>query len=286
MSIIDKLMAEEPVWDVPAEPRRGLEPTGGAEPQFAERCHKCHGTGRFRNYGACYTCKGRGQRTFKTSPEARAKAREGAAARKDKAATAWAEANPQAWLWIVRTAPRFAFAQSMMNAVTQYGVLTERQLETVERLMAQDAERQAARAVERQQRAAAAPEVSVAAIETAFATAHENGVNSPKLRLDTFLVYEAKPGSKNAGAIYVKEGQQYLGKIMGGRFMRVRECDEATEARIVAVCADPHAAAVAYGKKGLEQGAGQCSCCGKRLTNKISKELGIGPICRAKYGWG
>jgi len=29
----------------------------------------------------------------------------------------------------------------------------------------------------------------------------------------------------------------------------------------------------------------QCGVCGRGLTNKLSRELGIGPDCRAKHGW-
>src|SRR5215472_12829339 len=62
--------------------------------RFAEGCPKCRGTGRFISYsgrdcGPCFACKGAGQQTFKTSPETRAKAREGAAARKGKAMAAY-----------------------------------------------------------------------------------------------------------------------------------------------------------------------------------------------------
>ena len=43
--------------------------------------------------------------------------------------------------------------------------------------------------------------------------------------------------------------------------------------------ADPYAAAKLYG-----QNTGSCSCCGRELTNALSIELGIGPICREKFG--
>jgi hypothetical protein len=36
---------------------------------------------------------------------------------------------------------------------------------------------------------------------------------------------------------------------------------------------------LAYGRT-----TGRCSCCGRTLTNKKSIELGIGPICRERYG--
>ncbi len=258
-----------------------------AEPQFAERCPKCNGTGRFRNHGACFTCKGKGKRFFKTSTETRAKAREKIAEKKARSAVAWAEANKAEWEWIITKAPTFGFAAAMMNAVAQYGHLTDGQLDAVHKCMASDAaraERKAAEAAERQAQAAkiaeAAPEVSIAAIETAFDTARENGVRFPKLRLDTFIFSPAGANSRNPGAIYVKEGSEYLGMVKGGKFLRVRACDDVTEARIIEACADPAKAAVAYGQR-----FGACSICGRELTNKISIEAGIGPICAERYGF-
>lgn len=43
---------------------------------------------------------------------------------------------------------------------------------------------------------------------------------------------------------------------------------------------DVLAQAVEHGKR-----TGVCSCCGRRLTHKQSVELGIGPVCREKWGW-
>jgi len=55
---------------------------------------------------------------------------------------------------------------------------------------------------------------------------------------------------------------------------------DAAKERLIEVAADPLAAAVAYGAK-----TGRCSCCGRILTNELSVELGIGPICRGKWGF-
>jgi hypothetical protein len=43
---------------------------------------------------------------------------------------------------------------------------------------------------------------------------------------------------------------------------------------------DPEAAMALYGHH-----IGQCGACGRRLTNKLSRDLGIGPICRSMRGW-
>lgn len=264
-----------------------------SEPVFFDRCPKCGGSGRYggftrRSAGRCFKCNGKGQVGFKTSPEARAKSRENAAARKVKTADAWKTANPNEWRWIANRSASFGFAASMSTTIDKYGSLTDGQLAAVQRCIVsdetkaeRDAERQAQWAQERAEREAAAPAVSIAAIETAFKTAQGNGIKYPRLRLDTFEFKPATATSKNAGAIYVTERGDYLGKVMDGKFQRVRNCDDATEARIVAVCADPKKAATAYGQR-----VGACSVCGRELTAKQSVANAIGPICSAKYGWG
>jgi hypothetical protein len=124
--------------------------------------------------------------------------------------------------------------------------------------------------------------VSVAAIATAFASAREQGIKRPKLRLDGFVFSRAPDHGSNAGSIYVTDraSREYLGKVTDGRFYGSRACDDPTRERVVAVASDPHAAAKAYGAR-----TGECSCCGRELTNAESIELGIGPICRDKFGW-
>ena len=91
----------------------------------------------------------------------------------------------------------------------------------------------------------------------------------------------AKELSSNAGALYVKNGGQYLGKVKDGRFFSVRDCTEDQEKKVLAFIADPKAAAIAYG---IETGV--CCICNATLTNKTSVEAGIGPICAANFGWG
>jgi hypothetical protein len=44
--------------------------------------------------------------------------------------------------------------------------------------------------------------------------------------------------------------------------------------------ADPKTALQRYGRE-----IGSCGVCGLRLTDEVSREYGIGPICRNKLGW-
>jgi len=57
--------------------------------------------------------------------------------------------------------------------------------------------------------------------------------------------------------------------------------DKARRTKILAlIAADPKAAMLRYGQE-----IGSCGHCGRTLTNELSREIGIGPICRAKMGW-
>jgi hypothetical protein len=70
---------------------------------------------------------------------------------------------------------------------------------------------------------------------------------------------------------------KYLGKITPNR-LDSRLADD-VKAVLLEAAADPLTAAVRYGKE-----TGSCSCCGRDLTNAESIRLGIGPICREKFG--
>jgi hypothetical protein len=49
---------------------------------------------------------------------------------------------------------------------------------------------------------------------------------------------------------------------------------------IAAAIADPAAAAKAYGLR-----TGECCICGRTLTNRVSIDAGIGPICAGRWGF-
>jgi Family of unknown function (DUF6011) len=254
---------------------------------FKQDCPKCKGNGvvgiGYVNYRKvkCFACNGEGTLSFRTSPEQRARAKANTQARKQANSDAWREANPAEAEWLATAAARgFEFAVSLAGALERYGHLTEGQLNAVRKCVARDADRQAQRAVEQAQRSASAPVVSVEAIEVAFNNAKQAGIKYPRLRLDAFVFTPAGESSKNAGAVYVKEGETYLGKVLGGKFFGSRECAPEAQERIVAVATDPKQAAVAYGRK-----FGACSVCGRQLTDGESIERGIGPICAGKYGW-
>lgn len=266
-----------------------------SERTYEEACRDCRGTGRFVGYtgrvlGACFKCKGTGKRRYKTSSEQREKARVAAAAKRERAdaearaaSDAWLEANPNEAKWMRDAAARgFEFAASMWEALRKYGHFTPKQEAAVRNATARSIERQAQWAAERTARVENAPVVNIEAIERAFASAQSNGIKRPRMVLDGLKFSLAPATGRNAGALYVvrKSDDQYLGKIMGGRFSRVRECSDEQEAEIVRIASNPHGEAVAYGKR-----TGVCCICSRELTNQDSIDAGIGPICAEKYGW-
>lgn len=284
----------DPLDDIlaaPVEFRRPVAPAAAiaqVEAAYSEPCRDCGGSGQFRSYtgrlvGRCFKCEGKGRLTFKTSPDKRAAARAQAAGKRAEAATsreveinAWQAANPAEWAWIQANAGRFDFATAMAVDLGKFGRLTPGQFAAVQRCIAKDAARKVA-AVER---AANAPAISIERVEQAFGKALTNGLKNPKLRLAGFTFSPAKASSANAGALYVKTGETYLGKIMGGKFLAARECTPEQQAEVLAVASDPSGAAIAYGRR-----TGNCACCGRTLTKGESIDRGIGPICAETFGW-
>lgn len=262
--------------------------------RYEESCPSCHGSGRFvgysgRSLGSCFKCNGTGRLAFKTSPDYRAKAKTAYAARKERDAAVvrdnvkvFAEAFAADYEWMLAKRDRFEFAANMCDTLVRYGYLTEKQHAAVTRLRIADADRDATRAAEAVARVVNAPAIDISAIETAFAHAKGKGIKKPKMKLAGFKFSEAPAHGVNAGSLYVVrvEDDQYLGKIAGGKFVKVRDCNDAAQAEVLAVAADPHNAAIAYGRR-----TGSCAICSRELTNHASIDLGIGPICAEKYGW-
>lgn len=252
------------------------------------KCDACGGSGRFirgfnyvRDYGPCNKCKGTGK--LRTDPETRAKARAANAARKVKlkieALEAFKAAHPAEWAWIDAKKDRLSFAQAMAGALDRYGELTVNQLAAIQRCIEGDK----TRAEQHAAKVATAPNVAGAGFSrmvAAFDAAKASGLKNPKFRVQHYAFKPAKPGSTNAGCIYVTRDDTYLGKITSnGQYLASRDADAQTQAQVADICKDPFAAAVLHGQQ-----TGRCSCCGAELTNKESIELGIGPICRRKWG--
>jgi len=270
-----------PIFDAPA-----IMPNT----EIRETCGKCGGDGLWKGYGDCYgnrmcgRCKGKGYQTFKFTKQQRDERRAKVAARAERklqnSLEAFAAEQPVVWQWMNEQAEKFEFAASLLEALKKYGRLTEKQLVSATKCAVGWQERKAKWAAERAINKAKAQDVSIVAIETAFGNARESGIKWPKLRLDTFTFSPAGESGKNPGAVYVKEGEQYLGKVLQGKFFKVRDCSTEQEERVLAAANDPKSAAIAYGKK-----FGSCSVCNRELSNQESIDLGIGPVCAGKFGW-
>lgn len=279
----DIMTTERPVTLEAASKNTSLQATKG----FVEDCPKCRGSGIYHGWSShgmqCFKCQGRGKLEFKTSKEQRAKARVGAQVRKEAKALSALEtfeaANPDIAAWWANTT--FPFALSLKDAVSKYGSLTPNQLAAARKCVAKLAEAKEVKAAVTAK--AETVSVDISGIQTALNKAMSQGLKNPKMRLitgNTVMVMSlAKVTSVNAGAVYVKaDDSLYMGKINNGHFYPSRDCGEAMHAAILKACETPQESAVAYGRR-----TGSCSCCGRELTNGESIDLGIGPICLAKF---
>lgn len=257
-------------------------------PEGAFDCEKCGGTGKYRGprryqeKTKCFACNGRGW--FRTSYGDRMKARQKSAKAKADLKTANFESamarDPQLICFLQSAAPKSDFAASLIESIEKYGSLSEKQLAAAQSMRAKWQANDQRRAAERAELAQPAAKVDFSRIMEAMSKAREAGIKTPIVRLEAGKLSLAPLSGKNPGCIYFKDGETYLGKITPqGDFMRSRDCTDASISALVAAAADPLAAMVAYGRR-----TGTCSCCGRELTNKLSIELGIGPICRARFG--
>ncbi len=169
-----------------------------------------------------------------------------------------------------------------MEAFGKYGSLTDGQLAAVRRNIERDTQRQAERAAKPADVALGG--AGFARMLAAFTAAKASGLKRPVFQVADYCFSPAKEGGSNSGCIYVKRGREYsapyLGKITAdGGWFASRDATAEDKTKVAEICSDPLAAAVMHGKE-----TGQCSCCNKHLENEESVQLGIGPICRRKWG--
>ena len=156
------------------------------------------------------------------------------------------------------------FAYSLLNQYQRKGELSERQWDAAERMILKVKQT----ATQKQDMTRA---VDVSRIKDLLLHAK---VKKPVFRAAALAFSLAPTNGKNAGAVYVKRGPDYQGKITGSMFVPAKTCASDVPDNVVAVARDPKGEAVKHGKL-----TGQCSCCGRPLTDPVSIELGIGPIC-------
>jgi hypothetical protein len=177
--------------------------------------------------------------------------------------------------WLQQAESRLnSFAINLGNQIATHGGLSIAQIEAVKRAIHQD--RQYELNVKTAQ---GVPVTGVAPIVECLQKAIDNGLKAPKIRLGKFAFNLAKPTGANPGAIYIKESGEYLGKIMQGQLRLLRQYQDRTD-EILDVAKDPLNAAIAYGKE-----FGLCAMCGRDLSDPVSVERGIGPICADRFGF-
>jgi hypothetical protein len=180
-------------------------------------------------------------------------------------------AYPDVVEWLMDN-PGNEFARSLSQRLNDTGSLTENMINRVREGLAR-----------RNAPAAQGVAINVGRIEEAFSHAQASGLKRLRMHLDTFKFTPAGESSANKGGIYVKRSGgdgAYLGKVLGGKFLRSRDCTDDEERRIVEAASDPEKAATAYGQR-----TGRCCICGRELTDPESIERSVGPDCAARYGF-
>jgi hypothetical protein len=114
-------------------------------------------------------------------------------------------------------------------------------------------------------KAAAAPEAATAVPEGHYATTSRTGTND----LDFWRVDRPTEG-RWAGRVFVK-------RVIGGRADQAVRGTEAEQALAAIEAAGVAEAGQLYGQQ-----VGRCCRCNRHLTDETSRQLGIGPDCRAK----
>ena len=255
--------------------------------KFEAKCKGCNGSGKFLSWrgevvGDCFKCKGTGVIFTKTDPKVleanRVKAiakRHAAAKQSVDAAVEFLANNQSIHDWFrANLAKNNDFAQSLFDQLYNKGSLSEGQISAIEKSIA----REAGWAAERAVKDAAMPTNS--SLHDAFEKAQESGLKKPSLRIDGYRFSLAPERGVNAGCIYAKsEGGDYLGKINEqGKFFSVRDCPEEAVEFVNTLGGDLLERALKHGKD-----TGECSCCGRQLTDPKSIAKGIGPVCFSKW---
>lgn len=112
-------------------------------------------------------------------------------------------------------------------------------------------------------------------IAAAFASALAAGIKRPKMRIGIFE-FVTKPSTSTPRTIHVTRKGLMAGRIVDGEYIG----PETWRAALSELCADLRKAVVAHGNA-----TGECSCCGRELSDPVSVRLGIGPVCADRWGF-
>lgn len=247
-------------------------------------CQSCAGTGKYRGArvhqerSECFACGGKGY--FFTSAADRFKKKAAAASRKaskfETALAVFEAENEGLSEFITANKSWNTFLAQMSLQISIKGALTAGQITACRSIQAKCAAKDAERAAQREK--ASAP-VDMSSIHAMFDKARESGLKKLVYRAEGLKISPAKDGSANAGALYVKtKAGDYLGKVQDGKFKPAWGVAVEIKATLDKIAANPGEVAKEYGRA-----TGECSCCGRELTDPNSIAAGIGPICAS--GW-
>lgn len=113
-------------------------------------------------------------------------------------------------------------------------------------------------------------------IIVSFKTAGINGLEYPQLHFKT----EAFNVRINSELKVFVDGKYYGTLEHPNTFTFIGKKQDAVNALLKLLCTDPEKTCRVMGLQ-----TGICCCCGAKLTNAESVELGIGPICRGRWGF-
>ena len=258
------------------------------------KCSACNGTGvwqktylstihGYKTYkNKCFKCQGKGG--FKTSPEDRAKAKKARVAKKEKMEKEnfkfFNDAHPEELEYIVMTKFKIDdptnsykdFLESLMDTIYKYGELSEKQLAAVQKGMAKAKEWEAKKNKPKAR-------IDLTPIREKLAKGKEK-LKKPVIRAgDTFKFTFAPETGKNAGYVYVRHHDQYIGKVAeNGDFFPYQATPEQIT-YLKEFAKDPIKELKTYGRN-----TGNCGLCGRGLSVKESVKRGYGPICADNYG--
>lgn len=124
--------------------------------------------------------------------------------------------------------------------------------------------------------------VDLSRIRQMFDAAVSSGHHRPVYLAEGLKITLAPAHCRNAGALYVVDldRDEYQGKVEGVDFKKVGTASPLTYPALLRIAADPLKTAIDFGRLN-----GRCACCGRKLTNKVSVDLGIGPICKENWGF-
>lgn len=108
-----------------------------------------------------------------------------------------------------------------------------------------------------------------------FSAARKAGYKQAVLRTEN-LKFKLSPAGNAIYITLTKDGT-YIGKQTEFALIIYSQWRSYTE-EVIGILNSPADAAIKYGRK-----TGECAICGRRLDNKQSVAMGIGPICAEKF---